>query len=112
MRKQSMSKHNLSSGALDRRALLRSLTAGAGTALTSPYVVRRAWALDAPIATTKTGKVKGYVDSGINVFKGIPYGDDTANRRFMAAHPARPWTGVRDCFEWGPQAPKPAAAPR
>jgi para-nitrobenzyl esterase len=64
------------------------------------------------VATTKAGKVKGYVDNGINVFKGIPYGDDTAKRRFMAALPPNPWTGVRDALTWGNQAPKAAAAPR
>src|SRR4051812_31381414 len=36
----------------------------------------------APIASTQTGKVRGYVDQGISAFKGIPYGTDTATTRF------------------------------
>ena len=35
-------------------------------------------------ATTSAGTVRGIVDEGINVFKGIPYGDTTAGKnRFM-----------------------------
>ena len=89
-----------------RRSLLQGATVGA------PFALKRAWGGAAPVAATKAGKVKGYVDSGITVFKGIPYGDNTATRRFLAPLPAKPWSGLRDCLEWGPQAPKPAAAPR
>src|SRR4051794_38950674 len=89
-----------------RRSVLQGFTLGAGA------VATRVLAADAPVATTKAGNVQGYVDNGINVFKGIPYGEDTARRRFMAALPAKPWTGVRDATNWGPQAPKPSAAPR
>jgi len=64
-----------------------------------------------PIADTTTGKIRGALNDGINVFRGIPYGDDTAKRRFIAALPAKPWTGVRDCLENGPQCPQPAMAP-
>ena len=93
---------------MDVRYTRRSVLLGAA----APYILNRALAAEAPVAVTKTGKIKGYVDGGIHVFKGIPYGDDTAKRRFMAALPAKPWPGVRDCTAWGPQAPKPAAAPR
>jgi para-nitrobenzyl esterase len=91
-----------SQSVLTRRSLMRGLALSVGA---------RSWAADAPVASTKAGKVRGYIDNGIDVFKGIPYGDDTSKRRFMAALPAKPWTGVRDALTWGPQAPKPAAAP-
>jgi para-nitrobenzyl esterase len=53
---------------------------------------RTTWAKStAPIATTTSGKVRGFIDSGVNVFKGIPYGDDTARTRFQP--PARPSHG-------------------
>ena len=91
---------------ITRRSLLHGATLGA------PFALQRAWGVEAPVAATKAGKIRGYVDSGINVFKGIPYGGDTARRRFLAPLPAKPWSGVRDCLEWGPQAPKPAPAPR
>ena len=100
-----MSGHSIRHPALGRRSVLQGLTL-------APYILGRGWAAEAPLATTTAGKIRGYTDNGIHAFKGIPYGDDTAKRRFMAALPAKPWSGVRDCLEWGPQAPKPVAAPR
>lgn len=60
-----------------------------------------------PIATTTTGKIRGFTDHGIVAFKGIPYGDDTAKHRFKPPVPPVPWAGVRDCLEFGPIAPQP-----
>src|SRR5947207_14481115 len=92
--------------ALTRRRLTQGPAGG------SALLPKRSWAADAPVASTKAGKVRGYVENGIHVFKGIPYGDDTAKRRFMAPLPAKSWTGIRDALTWGPQAPKPPAVPR
>jgi para-nitrobenzyl esterase len=61
---------------------------------------------DAPIAVTTAGKVRGYRDQGINSFKGIPYGENTAKHRFMPPVPPRPWDGIRDAVEFGPIAPQ------
>jgi para-nitrobenzyl esterase len=61
-----------------------------------------------PVATTRTGKVRGYIDQGVNVFKGIPYGSDTAPHRFMKPAPAQPWTGIKETVAFGPRAPQPA----
>ena len=72
---------------------------------------KRMWGqVGAPIATTTSGKVRGFVQNGVNVFKGISYGDDTAKRRFMP--PVKPvaWAGVRDALAFGPQAPQPIHA--
>ena len=66
---------------------------------------------ESPVATTTLGKVRGNVNDGINVFKGIPYGDDTAKRRFMAAVPAKQWTGVRDALAYGLACPQPVLTP-
>ncbi len=60
----------------------------------------------APVATTKSGKVRGYVDQGIAAFKGIPYGGDTALRRFQPPVPPTPWDGVRDAVEFAAMAPQ------
>ena len=65
-----------------------------------------ALAAAAPIATTTAGKVRGYVDQNIDVFKGIPYGGDTAKRRFQAPVPPASWDGVRDATAFGPIAPQ------
>jgi para-nitrobenzyl esterase len=63
---------------------------------------------DSPVAATTAGKVRGYVDSGINVFKGIRYGADTAKRRFMPPAPPEPWSEVREALAYGPAAPQPS----
>jgi para-nitrobenzyl esterase len=63
-------------------------------------------AADSPVATTKTGKVRGYTDNGINVFKGVRYGADTKPRRFMSPLPPEPWTEVREATAYGPASPQ------
>jgi para-nitrobenzyl esterase len=59
----------------------------------------------APVAT-HAGKVRGVLKAGIAAFLGIPYGSDTSRQRFQAASPPAPWRGVRDCCEFGLQAPQ------
>jgi len=59
-----------------------------------------------PIATTRHGKIRGYRDKDINVFKGIRYGADTAPRRFMAPLPPQAWEGIQDALEHGPSSPQ------
>lgn len=91
-----------------RRELLQSSALVAVGSVIGP---RAMWGkTSAPIATTTSGKVRGFVQDGVNVFKGISYGDDTAKRRFMP--PVKPvaWTGVRDALAFGPQAPQPIHA--
>ena len=61
----------------------------------------------APIATTTSGKVRGFIDSGVNIFKGIPYGENTARNRFQPPARPQPWPGVHDTITFGPQAPQP-----
>jgi para-nitrobenzyl esterase len=59
-----------------------------------------------PVARTAHGEVRGYVDSGVRVFKGIRYGADTAPYRFQP--PRRPafWEGVLEAFEYGNASPQ------
>src|SRR5213595_3166812 len=65
-----------------------------------------------PVVETSAGKVGGSVERGVNVFKGIPYGDDTSGaNRFMPPRPAKPWAGVKDTIAYGPQAPQGNGAP-
>src|SRR6476646_8188763 len=61
---------------------------------------------ESPVASTTYGKVRGYSDKGINVFKGIPYGADTSTRRFMAPIPPAKWDDIRDAVEYGPSSPQ------
>jgi para-nitrobenzyl esterase len=90
---------------MNRRQVLRSSTGCAAALLLSRGGITAA--LSAPVAETNTGRVRGALDRGISVFKGIPYGADTATRRFMAPVPPAAWTGVRDATSFGPRAPQP-----
>jgi para-nitrobenzyl esterase len=91
-----------------RRMLLRSAALGAGSLLADRAGLGAAFR-EPPVAATKLGRVRGFVDNGICAFKGIPYGDDTAKHRFAAPVPAERWTGIRDVVKSGPRAPQPAA---
>jgi len=58
-------------------------------------------------AETAYGKVRGLVRSAIRQFKGVPYGASTAGaNRFKRPQPPRRWSGVRDCFGYGPASPQ------
>jgi para-nitrobenzyl esterase len=59
-----------------------------------------------PVVETTTGKIRGFTNTGVRTFRGIPYGADTAGGRFMPPRPRAPWTGVRDCFGPGAVAPQ------
>jgi para-nitrobenzyl esterase len=59
-----------------------------------------------PIATTTAGVIRGYIDNGICAFRGIPYGDNTAARRFLPPLPPKPWNGIRDAMAFSCIAPQ------
>ncbi len=92
----------------NRRTLLRcSGITAASLALPKEIL---AWGDEAPVARTTAGRVSGMVVEGINVFKGIPYGGDTAKTRFRAPVPPVPWTGVKECTSFTTMAPQLVAA--
>lgn len=98
-----------------RFVLKQSALAGAGLLVGcamngAPFVITSKRTTDRPIATTRYGKVRGYLDNDIYAFKGIAYGGDTAKRRFMAPVPPSPWTDVREAMAFGPRAPQPPRA--
>ncbi|PAK94361.1 carboxylesterase [Stenotrophomonas rhizophila] len=60
----------------------------------------------ASLATVRGGRLRGRYDQRVHRFLGVPYGADTATRRFQPALPELPWRGVRDALAYGPAAPQ------
>ena len=89
---------------IDRRNFLRS--SALATASLALGAQRIAWADSALLATTTSGKVSGLVADGVIVFKGIPYGGDTAKTRFKAPVPPAPWREVKECTHFTTLAPQ------
>lgn len=59
------------------------------------------------VASTTSGKVRGFVLRGINTFLGIPYGADTSGaNRFMPPQKPKAWDGVLPVVWWGNTAPQ------
>jgi para-nitrobenzyl esterase len=58
------------------------------------------------IVETVAGKVRGYIREGIFAYKGIPYGEVTAQGRFQPARKREPWTGVRSSMQYGRVCPR------
>ena len=89
-------------GLVDRRCFLTGLSWAAGAAATTH--VLRAQERASATARTTHGQVRGAVNDGVNVFKGIPYaGSPAGPNRFKAAPKLQSWTGVRDALAYGPQ---------
>lgn len=58
---------------------------------------------DPAFATTENGCVKGYVEKGIRVFKGIPYAaPPVGDLRWRAPRPVKSWQGTLDARRFSP----------
>ena len=83
---------------IDRRAFV-------GSALilgTSPAVA----AQRDPVVSTRQGHIRGLREGGLQVFRGIRYGQDTRSRRFRAPVAPQAWSGVIDAVRFGPSCPQ------
>jgi para-nitrobenzyl esterase len=59
------------------------------------------------IVETRYGKVQGYEQGSISVWKVIPFAQPpTGERRFRAPQPPESWTGVREATMFSPMAPQ------
>ena len=60
------------------------------------------------IVEISTGKLQGYIDKGIEVYKGLPYAEPPVGEfRFNAPEPKKSWSGVFEATKFGPDAPQP-----
>jgi para-nitrobenzyl esterase len=60
-----------------------------------------------PEVRTTAGRVRGRMENGVAVFRGIPFAAPPVGAlRFAAPEPAQPWDGVRDAVAFGPAAPQ------
>jgi len=60
-----------------------------------------------PELSTTSGRVRGRVEDGNAVFRGIPFAKPPVGElRFQAPVPPSRWDGVRDATEFGPTAPQ------
>ena len=94
---------------MNRRAFLNySAVTAAGLAIDGLFE-RAAAQSRTPGATVKTatGSLRGYIDNGVHVFKGVPYAASTAGaNRFLPPQTRQPWTDVRDATQWGQRPPQ------
>ena len=102
-----MTEHIPATGACTRRGFVTG--SGAVAAL---LLAPAASATDGDIVQTRSGRVRGLRENGVQVFRGIPYAASTAGaRRFLAPEPLEAWSGVRDATRFGPLAPQLTPAP-
>jgi para-nitrobenzyl esterase len=88
---------------INRRNFLKSSLAGATVLTFSNSIFSQT---ESPVASTKYGKVRGYIDNNVNCFKGIRYGTDTSSRRFMSPLAPEKWTDIKEATEYGKSSPQ------
>ncbi len=97
---------------MNRRDFLARASAAA---LSANGLLKQGWAQGGEfvIAETSSGKIRGTTNRGIKIFKGVPYGANTAGaNRFMPAVDPVSWTGVRDALDYGHSCPQGNPSPR
>src|SRR5215467_13215624 len=83
-----------------RRRLLGSATLAAASFLPLARAAAKG-AKASPVIRTDSGRVRGFLDGDLMVFRGIRYGADTGARRFMPPEKPPPWKNVVDTREFG-----------
>jgi para-nitrobenzyl esterase len=93
---------------INRRAMVGAGAASALIAASASAAAKR----PAPVAQTTAGRVRGFNNGPVKVFRGVPYGASTAGaNRWLPPKPPTPWTGVRDATAYGQACPQNFGAP-
>lgn len=59
------------------------------------------------IVETTNGRLRGLIEEGVHVFRGVRYGDTTSGRnRFLPPQPVAKWRGIQDATRFGASAPQ------
>ncbi len=81
-----------------------------GAASLSPLAVSLAQAAPAsPVIRTTAGRVRGFVDGELMIFRGLRYGADTGPRRFQPPAAPKEWRGVVEAREFGAASMQPGS---
>jgi para-nitrobenzyl esterase len=97
---------------MNRRSILKWLSGGAVAAAADVSVAQSSAPASSagqtgPVAQTAAGKIRGYMNGEVSVFKGIPYAASTAGAgRFAPPRKREPWSGVRDATQLGDKCPQ------
>ena len=87
--------------------LIRALSCAVAFCLAVP-----ASAQDGPIVRAPAGAARGEADSGVHVFRGLPYAQAPVGRlRWRPPEALRPWQGTRDATRFGPPCHQPRSRP-
>ena len=89
---------------LSRRKFIKGAALAATPLILFPRKSYSLWSSpeDFQIVETACGKLRGYRENGVCVFKGIPYaGSVSGKNRFLKAGPVKPWPGIRDALQLG-----------
>jgi para-nitrobenzyl esterase len=98
-----MSGHSNRRTGISRRTALIGLGLGAGFA-TAGWSAGAA--VDEPVVETTCGKLRGIQQAGVQIFRGVRYGESTAGSRFLPPVAAKPRAGTLDAKLAGNSAPQ------
>jgi para-nitrobenzyl esterase len=92
---------------LSRRTLLKSSLIGGALAGMPGFAATIESKSTGPVVETTGGKVRGVLNNGVHVYRGLSYGASTTGaNRFMPPRKPEQWTGVRDAFQNGHSSPQ------
>ena len=93
---------------MNRRTFLEIGGASLLSSLIHERMIAQSSAPPGPVIDVASGRIRGVVEEGVHVFRGVPYGAPTGGaNRFLPAKPPRPWTGVLDTRQYGSRAYQP-----